>query len=130
MDSCYFTKLLEDGSVMDITAHVDDLLITDNNAELADREIAKLHAALPLKHSEKPEYFLGSNLHVHSRADMSMSSQAYVKQLATTVLPKPLASYSYRTQILFQNGISKLFLFLTKTQNNKRNEHDTEKKKK
>ena len=28
---------------------------------------------------------------------MSMSSQAYVKQLAATVLPKPLASYSKYT---------------------------------
>lgn len=32
MDSCYFNKTFSDGTQMDITAHVDDLLITDNNA--------------------------------------------------------------------------------------------------
>jgi len=60
------------------------------------------------------------------------SSQLLLKLLANSVGKLPFVtniSYSYRTQILFQNGISKLFLFLTKTQN-KRNEHDTEKKKK
>ena len=59
-------------------------------------------------------------------------SQLLLKLLANSVGKLPIVtdiSYSNRTQILFQNGISKLFLFLTKTQN-KRNEHDTEKKKK
>ena len=76
----------------DITIHVDDLLITDDNATLADAEIAKLHEALPLTQCLEPKYFLGSNLHVHSNESMSMSSQAYVRQLVDT-LPKPLASY-------------------------------------
>ena len=34
-----------------------------------------------------------ASLSVNSRADMAMSSQAYVKQLATTTLPKPIESY-------------------------------------
>ena len=64
MDSCYFNKTFDDGSQMDITAHVDDLLITDDNATLADAEIARLHDALPLTQCCEPKYFLGSNLHM------------------------------------------------------------------
>lgn len=68
MDSCYFIRMLEDGSMMEITAHVDDLLVTDSNSELTDKGITQLHAASPIKHSLTPEYFLGSNLHVEESA--------------------------------------------------------------
>ena len=85
MDSCYFRKTFENSSTMDITAHVDDLLITDDDADLADAEIAKLNEALPLTQCLEPKYFLGSNLHIHSKANMSMTSQAYVRQLVDTL---------------------------------------------
>jgi hypothetical protein len=59
-------------------------------------------------------------------------SQLPLKLLANSVGKLPIVtdiSYSNRTRNPIWNEISKLFLFLTKTQN-KRNEHDTEKKKK
>jgi len=60
-------------------------------------------------------------------------SKLLLKLLAISVGKLPIVtdiSYSNRTRNPIWNEISKLFLFLTKTQNNKRNEHDTEKKKK
>ena len=60
-------------------------------------------------------------------------SQLLLQLLANSVGKLPIVtnkSSPNRLQILFSNWISKLFLFLTKPQNNKRNEHDTEKKKK
>jgi hypothetical protein len=53
--------------------------------------------------------------------------QRYINQKQLPIVTD--ISYSNRTRNPIWNEISKLFLFLTKTQN-KRNEHDTEKKKK
>ena len=85
--------MLADGSWLDLSIHVDDAFITDDGSDLADAEIATLHAAMPLKLQDTPKYFLGSNLDIHSRKSMSLNSRAYVKQMAESTLPKPLAEY-------------------------------------
>ena len=51
-----------------------------------------LHETPPLTQCFDPKYSLGSNLHVHSESNMSMTSQAYTRQLFDT-LPNPLTSY-------------------------------------
>ena len=82
--------------------------------------------------------YKGMQRYINQKSYFAIQNKRYCSQLLLKLLAKSDGkllivtdiSYSNRTQIQFCKWISKLFLFLTKTQNNKRNEHDTKKKKK
>jgi len=94
-DPCYFYKKLDDGTTMDITLYVDDANCTDEHSELADAELRIFQDSYTSKQTDAPEFFLGSNLSIESDSRMTLSSKAYVTQLAKKYLPKPLSEYPH-----------------------------------
>ena len=98
-DPSYFWKDLTDGTRMDLLLYVDDAYVTDHHSKLADAELDKFGAAFADKDGKsgitvkKPDHFLGANIDVHSNGSVTVSSRAYVKQLAARYLPKPLEEY-------------------------------------
>ena len=84
---------------MDLLLYVDDAYVTDHHSKLADAELDKFGAAFADKDGKsgitvkKPDHFLGANIDVHSNGSVTVSSRAYVKQLAARYLPKPLEEY-------------------------------------
>ena len=95
-DPSFFFKVLKDGTRMDLTLYVDDAVITDAYSMLADVELVELEVfakAFKLKMADEPAHFLGANIKLHSRSRITLSSKAYVEQLATKYLPEPADSY-------------------------------------
>ncbi|KAL1524379.1 hypothetical protein AB1Y20_019274 [Prymnesium parvum] len=99
-DPCLFVKQLADGTTIDICVHVDDGFVTDSGSSLADDELELLNVAFKDKHGadgvvlKEPRHFLGQNIDVHSPTRVTISSRAYVTQLAVKYLPAPLTEYS------------------------------------
>ncbi|KAL1504885.1 hypothetical protein AB1Y20_008655 [Prymnesium parvum] len=99
-DPCLFLKQLADGSSIDVCVHVDDGFVTDSGSPLADAEMDTLNAAFRDKYGadgvvlKEPKHFLGQNIVVHSPTRVTISSRAYVTQLAAKYLPAPLAEYA------------------------------------
>ena len=92
-DPSFFFKVLKDGTRMDLTLYVDDAVITDAYSPLADVELKSFATAFKLKMADEPAHFLGANIKLHSRSRITLSSKAYVQQLAAKYLPDPIDSY-------------------------------------
>ncbi len=92
-DPCFFFKLLADGTRMNIVMYVDDGFVTDEHSELADAELAAFNAAGFTIEIKELKRFLGANTTLHSDSRITVAATAYVTQLATRFLPKPLAEY-------------------------------------
>ena len=104
-DPGYFWKIFADGTRMDLLLYVDDAYVTDDNAALADAELEAFGMAFADKDGKSgitvqvPEHFLGANIDVSAdSSEVTISSRAYVTQMAKKYLAKPLEEYkTYRT---------------------------------
>ena len=68
-DPCYFYKILEDGSRVDLVMYVDDGYVIDAYSAAADAELAQLNASFKIE--VKPaHFFLGNNIVVHGEAQV------------------------------------------------------------
>ena len=99
-DPGYFWKVLADGTRMDLLLYVDDAYVTDDHSPLADAELETFGMAFKEKDGSSgitvqspPKHFLGANVDVHSEKSVTISSRAYVTQMATRYLEKPLDAY-------------------------------------
>ena len=98
-DPGYFWKNLSDGTRMDLLLYVDDAYVTDNHSKLADAELEVFGLAFADKDGasgitvQEPDHFLGANIDVHSSTSVTISSRAYVRQMAARYLSKPLEEY-------------------------------------
>ena len=99
-DPGYFWKKLNDGTRMDLLLYVDDAYVTDDHSGLADIELETFGLAFQEKDGASgitvqspPKHFLGANVDVHSTESVTISSRAYVTQMAARYLDKPLTAY-------------------------------------
>ena len=98
-DPGYFWKNLSDGTRMDLLLYVDDAYVTDNHSKLADAELEAFGLAFADKDGtsgitvQEPDHFLGANIDIHSSTSVTISSRAYVRQMAARYLSKPLEEY-------------------------------------
>ena len=91
-DPCFFYKIYDDGSRIDISLYVDDAWVTDNAGAAADADIARFAERFAIKVNDNPKQFLGLNIAV-SAESISISSTAYIEGLAAKQLPRPVAEY-------------------------------------
>ena len=80
--------------------YVDDAYVTDDHSPLANAELEAFGMAFKEKDGSSgitiqcpPKHFLGANVDVHSEESVTISSRAYVTQMATRYLEKPLTAY-------------------------------------
>ena len=96
-DPGYFWKKLADGTTMDLLLYVDDAYVTDSSP-LADAELEAFNLAFTDKNGKagitvkEPDHFLGANIDV-TPGSVTVSSRAYVTQMAKRYLPKSLEDY-------------------------------------
>ena len=62
-DPCYFYKILDDGTRMDMVVYVDDAYVVDKNSPLADKELDKIHRAFTITIKDA-KFFLGNNIDI------------------------------------------------------------------
>ena len=68
-DPCYYYKVYEDGSRIDICMYVDDGWSEDDAGPYADADLELLNARFNMEYKPDPRHFLGMNTTVHSEAE-------------------------------------------------------------
>ena len=91
-DPCFFYKIYDDGSRIDISLYVDDGWVTHNAGSKAKADLMQFATRFRLKFRENPKQFLGLNVDVKP-GEIKISSSAYIEGLAAKNLPHPVESY-------------------------------------
>ena len=90
-DPCYFYKVYEDGSRIDLCLYVDDGWVEDDAGELADADLAILAERFKMTLGP-PKQFLGMRIISCSPTSISYNNEVFLTELADR-LPQPLSSY-------------------------------------
>ena len=89
-DPCYYYKIYEDGTRLDICMYVDDGWVETDSGAPADADLALLAARFAMEFNANPTHFLGMNTTVTPASDgdyLDVSCQAYVEGMADKYLP-------------------------------------------
>ena len=86
-DPCYYYKVYEDDTRLDVFVFVDDLWLEDDAGSLADADLKVLCERFKMTISN-PEFYLGLNVHVDiENSTIAFTSQAYIESMADKYLP-------------------------------------------
>ena len=86
-DPCYYYKVYEDGTRLDLSLFVDDSWVCDDAGANADADIKIICEKFNFTMVEDPKHFLGMNVVVESETRVKLSSEAYILRMADKYVP-------------------------------------------
>ena len=86
-DPCYYYKVYEDGTRLDLSLFVDDSWVCDDAGANADADIKIICEKFKFAMVEDPKHFLGMNVVVESETRVKLSSEAYILRMADKYVP-------------------------------------------
>ena len=87
VDPCYLYKIYPDGTRIDITVYVDDILAIDDAGPFADADFAILSAMFKFNIEDEAKHFLNLNVKVLSETSIQLTMEAYLLKMADDTVP-------------------------------------------